>query len=1133
MPLKRSLSCATAILGLLALPSYGQVLYGSIIGTVEDSTGAVVPKATITITNKQTGLTRETTADGAGRYLLPNVLPGAYDFEVTAVGFRAMRRTDVGVTINTVTRVDARLEVGQLTERVTVAASAVQLQADKSDVRHEITARAMTDIPLPGYRNYQTLINLVPGTTPAEFQNAIVDTPARALTTRVNGTPRNNNNTLTDGAINIMTMMPHHAVYVQPVESIDTVNITTNAFDAEQGMAGGTAITVATKSGTNEVHGSGFWFHDNQHLLAAPYFRAAGFRKPKSIFNQLGGTVGGPIKRDKLFYFLSWERTVQRLGASGNFSTPPAEFRMGDFSRWSGYATVYDPASATDPRQRQPFPGNRIPAGRISPIFDAIQKLAPLPNQVSPTDPNNLQGTFGATGTMKYNRDNYDIKVNWHASANLVVWGKLSRMDAPVTGKHIFGELVGPALGTAGIGDVNVNMPTCGYTYTFSTVFVMDGVFGYTRHDQDILGPDQGKNWGLDVWRIPGTNGGRQYAGDLRYSGVPGIGGFGFSTWGLTDTWLPAIRREPTYSYATNFSRVAGAHELRWGFEMRRLELNHWNPGTSGANPRGYMGLGSGPTIIPGITGREPNSYATALLGLVTSYSKSIQFFMKETREWQYAGYFRDRWQVRRDFTLNLGLRYEYYPLMNRARLGMERWDPYTNLVYVGGLGNVPRNAGITVSKKLFAPRIGFAYRVRENWVVRSGYGISYNPLPWARPFLGGYPSTLAASWGAGTAEAQFRDPSYGWFNTLDLGIPDVPTPDLSKGILELPLHLDMGPRSAWGGKIHRGYIQSWNFTIERKLPLETVVSAGYVATRVIRQFLDRNINTAGPGLGTDTRNLPLAKLYGKTITANMWDGIGYGTYNSLQVAINKSLSKGLFLKGAYTWGRYMNMAEDDGWAALAMWNWEPMIARNYAPSSEDRRHGFTLGWGYELPFGRGRTYRLTGIADKVLRGWKVNGVFSLYTGTPFTVSGSGASLMCIGCSQTADQIAPVRNLGGKGPNQPYYDPMSFRDPLFVFNPANPVYRPGTMGRNPLYGPGFWRLDPGVYKEFQVTERVRAEFRAEASNLTNTPRWGNPAGGSASMRLNPDGSLNALNNFMCITSATAQRQFRFGLRLQF
>jgi hypothetical protein len=236
-----------------------------------------------------------------------------------------------------------------------------------------------------------------------------------------------------------------------------------------------------------------------------------------------------------------------------------------------------------------------------------------------------------------------------------------------------------------------------------------------------------------------------------------------------------------------------------------------------------------------------------------------------------------------------------------------------------------------------------------------------------------------------------------------------------------------------------------------------------------------------------------------------------------------------------------MNMAEEDGWAGLAMWNWEPMIARNYAPSSEDRRHMFTMAWVYDLPFGQGKTYNLSGVADKVLGGWSINGYFAAYTGTPFSVSGSSSSLRCNGCSQTADLIAPVKKLGGKGPGQYYYDPMSFMDPLVYFNATGQTnFRPGTMGRNVLYGPGYWRLNPALYKSFSITERVKMQFRAEAQNFTNTPAWNNPGSGAGGPTRNADGSIVRradgtlrTNGFMEITGATTDRRFMFGLRATF
>jgi hypothetical protein len=376
---KAFLACAyaSALLAIVTTPASAQVLYGSIVGTVEDPSGAVVPTAAVTITNKQTGAARESVTDNQGRYFIGNVLAGTYDLKVTATGFRTVNVADVDVTINTVTRRDLKLEVGGTAETVTVQAATTLLQTDKSDVRSEITTAALTSLPLPGYRNYQSLINLVPGATPADFQNAVVDTPARALTTNINGTARNNNNTTVDGAVNIFIWLPHHTVYVPPVESIENVNISTNSFDAEQGMAGGAAITVATKSGTNQLHGTGFWFHNNQHLISGPYFRTSTFVKPLSIFNQGGGTIGGPIKKDKLFYFFSFEKTWERTGNAGNYSVAPAEFREGDFSRWTNYARVFDPTSAATPAARQPFPNNQIPFS-ASPRFPT-RSLPPIP----------------------------------------------------------------------------------------------------------------------------------------------------------------------------------------------------------------------------------------------------------------------------------------------------------------------------------------------------------------------------------------------------------------------------------------------------------------------------------------------------------------------------------------------------------------------------------------------------------------------------------------------------------------------------------------------------------------------------------------------------------------------------------
>ena len=408
-------------------------------------------------------------------------------------------------------------------------------------------------------------------------------------------------------------------------------------------------------------------------------------------------------------------------------------------------------------------------------------------------------------------------------------------------------------------------------------------------------------------------------------------------------------------------------------------------------------------------------------------------------------------------------------------------------------------------------------------------------------------PATISAAWNQATAGAENSDPQSGWYNTLNKGIPEVPVPDISKGTVQLPLNIDMGPRGPLPGTLTRGYIQSFNFTIERQLPWDTVANVAYVGTRTVHQLIQRDLNTAGLGSGltqaTILSSLPFAKLYGRTNGVPMWDGWAYGTYNGLQASLNKSFSKGLFAKVAYTFSKTLNFADDDANTAPFTWEWEPILKRNYGPAGYDRTHMFTVGWVYELPVGQGRKYILSGVTDKILGGWKVNGTFALYTGTPFWVTGSSQTTRCArGCGTNgADIVGPITKIDQeRGAGKPYLDPMAFRDPLWQFN-KDGILRFGTIGRGILRGPGYWQLNPAIYKTFKATERVSAEFRVESFNLTNTPRWNNPNSGAGSLRLDPNtGALRtdipyatALSNFMCITGASTGRQFRFGVRLAF
>ena len=358
-----------ALLIALALPpaAHAQVLYGSIVGNVKDKSNDAVTGATIKITHKETNQTRETVTNPDGSYNFSTVQTGTYIITVSKVGFKSFTRSNVDVTLNNITRSDISLEVGDVSETVSITAEGGLLQTDRAEVRAELTSQALQNLPVPAGRNYQNLFRTLPGINPPTNAHSIPTNPSRALQYNVNGTSSSSNNVRIDGASQYNIFLPHVTAYVPALESIETVNIVTNNFDAEQGLAGGAAVSVQIKSGTNNIHGSAFEFHDNNHTKARPWnltpINGVPQDKPKRIFNQYGGTVGGPIKKDKLFYFASFEGTNDRQLGARELTLPTQAMRDGNLS--AGGVNIYDPATGNaNGTDRTPFAGGIIPAER-------------------------------------------------------------------------------------------------------------------------------------------------------------------------------------------------------------------------------------------------------------------------------------------------------------------------------------------------------------------------------------------------------------------------------------------------------------------------------------------------------------------------------------------------------------------------------------------------------------------------------------------------------------------------------------------------------------------------------------------------------------------------------------------------
>lgn len=1080
-------ACALA-LSLSPARLEAQLLYGSIVGAVQDASGSIVPGATITAANTETRQERVVQTDAAGRYSIGNLLPGTYDITVAATGFRTLTRKDVPVSINTIVREDLRLEVGAVTEQVTVTASGVRLQTETGAVQGELSSKELIELPLAKYRNYQTLINLIPGATPGRLQN--VNIPMKALTTNVNGVNRNNNATKLDGSPDRFTWLPSHTLYVPPAETIETVNISTNSFDAEQGMAGGAAITIATKSGTNTFHGSAFALHQNSEWGAKNFFFRGGPKTPKSLVNIDGGTLGGPIKRDKLFFFAGWEGVRERVNYGGLYTLPTQDQRNGDFSAYR--ATIYDPTTgAADGSGRTPFPNAIVPLSRQSSIMRKFQDWIPQPNLSGVT------ANYFNSGTQRLNRDNFDGKINWNRTASHTVWGKYSTMSGLHVGEFALGQAGGDCLceGGVGRGQTRVQLASIGHTLTFSPTLLWDGTIAWNRIGSTHESQDFGKNFGSDVLGIPGTNG-----PDWRQSGLPDFAVSGYSVLGNRNPWWPYFWNDMTYSTTHNFSWKKGAHEIRWGYEGLRLSLNQWQP-ELGGGPRGSFDFNQEATGLRGTPTTQFNGWASYLLGLPQQARKSVQWIKMTGYEWQHGLYIRDRWEVARRLTVNLGLRYELYPLMTRANYGgLEKWDAATNLVRIGGLGGNPKDVGISTSKTLFAPRIGIAYRAAENLVIRTGYGIAYNPMPLARPLRSAFPLTIAQDFTGVNAYQPFRP--------IEQGIPDFGGPDLSSGAVPLPGTASLITPS--GNSINRGYVQSWNFFVEGKLPGGLVTSVGYVGTQTVRAFGQMEENVAAPGTGNLGRTF--VPIYNRTASTAYFNGQFSGNYHALQMAVNGRAAAGLTLKAAYTYSKAINFTDDDG-TATVMFNYDPAFSRNRALAGYDIGQMLQLGYMYEFPFGKGKNMANSGVGAMLLGGWQANGVFSAVQGRPFTVTASAGSLDAPGNSQTADQVkAEVVRIGSLSQ---FYDKTAFAAPTGAA-------RFGTSGRNILRGPGIVNLDLSVFRDFNVTERYTLQFRAEAANLSNTPHFGNPSN-----------SVNS-GNFMQITSAdNDQRTIRFGLRFKF
>ncbi len=1103
---------------LLSAPVEAQVLYGSITGNVTDSTGAAIPGAAVTITHQETKATREAISAADGSYRFPTVQTGTYTVEVNLSGFRPFSRTDVPVTLNSVTRVDVPLRVGQLQEAVTVTAERPVLQTDRAEVRSQIQARELRDLPVPIGRNYQELFATLPGFTPPDEPHSVPSNPSRALSFNVNGASRSSNNTRIDGVSSTNVWLPHVVAYVPALESIEQVNVVTNNFDAEQGLAGGSAISVQIKSGTNDLRGSLFEYHNNEAMRARNFFTPAGTEKGRFRFNQYGGTLGGPIVRNQLFYFGSYEGTRRNENVSRTLSVPTEAVRRGDF-RATG-AIIYDPMTGNpDGTGRQPFPNNTIPADRFSRVANLIIPHVPLPNLTNPDGTVPEFNNYFVQEPFIFNRWTLDTKVNWNANDRLQVFGRYSQLDFYQDNKTVFGEqLQGnpSAGGNPGIGWGGTYNLSTGATYTFGQNIVMDGHFGWVRMDSNVEMSDLNENKGLDWLGIPGTNGPDPWDG-----GMPVFDFDGYSDYGTTEDFMPYYRSDDQYQFVANVNWLKGSHNVRFGSDVYYTTLNHIQPEIldNSYGARGGFEFNGGPTQLRGgPSGTNFHSYASFLLGLPQELGRlRLIVAPYTTRSWQYSFYVRDQWQISPRMTLSFGTRWEYFPIPTRADRGLERYNLDTNMMEIGGLGAVPEDLGVKMSKSLFAPRLGVTFRLSDTAVIRGGYGITNDPYSLARSMRTNHPILLNL--------VEEAPDSFSWVRRTEEGIPLIPDPDLANGIIPVPGNVTVVTLPS---TFDRGRVESWNVAFEKELKWGFVGEAAYVGTRQVDQLGIREQNWSPIGGGSAGRQL--FQRYGRTAATLLIAPLGNSHYNSLQTRLNRRFRDGFQIGVNYT------LQRAEGIAGAPNSDNQPRVRipdfyfLNEGLSDIDRTHSLHITNITELPFGSGRRWlNQGGVVSAIVGGWMLNNIVSFYSGTPFSVTASGSSLNSPGNTQVADRIKDdVQILGGIGRGNSYFDPLAFA-------PVTEA-RFGNAGFNSLRGPGVRQWDVGIFRQLNFGDRANLQLRVEAFNVTNRPHFNNPGTNRSNLRLNPDGSIRDLNGYTEITGTRgnkSERQIRLGIRLGF
>jgi outer membrane receptor protein involved in Fe transport len=1045
--------------------AFSQDTTGTITGAVTDAQDALVPGAVLTLANLEQGAVRKATSNPQGLYEFKFLEPGRYQLTASQTGFRQLVKTDLVLAIGQTMRLDFGLQLGDVNQSISVSDTRSQmLQAESSEVSQVINSTQVADLPLNG-RDFDDLIPLMAGATVGMQGQSNGGY-------NLNGSRSDSNSFVIEGQSN--SDFNHNLLIRPEIDAIQEFQILTATFSAEYGSTGGGIVSIQLKSGGNQLHASLFEFLRNDKLDANNFFAndvplASGQTSaPREELrrNQFGGTLGGPIVRDKTFYFVDYQGSRQVAGATTIQTVPTLLERAGNFSQDLGPGKVlYDNSFL-----RTVFPNQTIPQSALDPAAVKLTNLYPLPNVPGTFIPGQGAVDNYATSGVGTNYSNqFDVKLDHYLTSKDTFSGHYAFSQGNQLIPAAFGNgTVGPCIGCGTVLDLLAGSPESrsqqagiAETHIFTAATVNEVRFGVTRYWSFYQTSDGGQNLATELG-IPNVN---------VSAYTTGLPWFDFSpspSWMGTSPFTPSLTGYTDWEESDNLSLLRGRHSIKLGFDMHRKANN---------NASNYFGKGAY-IYTPFFTG---NAFADFLTGRATEIQQTLTPGTTGLRAQEYGAYIQDDFKVTPRLTLNLGLRYDLFPGAYEDHNRLSNLDPMTGVVALAGINGAPRNF-IPTDYLDFAPRLGFAYAVTPDTVLRGGYGISYVNANNFVSYIGANPPFTQSFT---LVNLSFKN--YQAINLLSQGLPTGLAPTLANFNPDQPA----GNYDQAGTNNRTPYTQYFSFNLQRALPGNVVLEMGYVGTKGTRLPGEVDGDPAPPG---DPATEQQRRIYAATLP-NV-TGITYyinafsSTYNSLQIKVEKRLSHGLQFLSTYTFSKSIDNKSGSPVTGGGDSNSSDFVQDPFnwnadrALSSFNVKSKFVTAFNYDLPFGR--THAIGGqwnhAVDGILGGWQVNGIFTLQSGLPFSVlATSSADCGCSSGQLRANLIGNPFPAGFQQSINQWFDPVAFSDP------APQQY--GNSGRNIIPGPGLADLDFSLFKKFRFDEKRLIQLRGEYFNILNHPNF--------------------------------------------